>query len=563
MTSKNIIDTNYQNWLSDLKEKIRNSQLKAALKVNTEMLALYWEIGKELTEKQEQSNWGDKIITQLAKDLSGEFPGIKGFSSTNLKYIRKWFQFYNSIGQQPVDQLAKSLFKPSKKISQQVVDQIIKQPLGQMPAPLSHVPWGHHIQIITKVNNAPEALFYLQQTALNNWSRAVLLHQIESSLYHRKGNAITNFELTLPKPQSDLARETLKSRYLFDFLGLDDEIQERELEKALIQHMKKFLLELGRGFAYVGNQYNLVVEDDDYFLDLLFYNYQLHCFVVFELKVGNFKPEFAGKLNFYINTIDEQIKGEKDASTIGVLLCKTPNDTVVKYSLKNIDTPMGVSEYELTKSLPKKLKGEMPTIKELELELEKETIEFKENLNPVDTRLQAIKEKLKGIKTDEIQTPVTYRLLIALYNDGLRPLYEEIIKKLSGFEEEFHSKMFIWNFPNRAIVNLEQLDDVWKDEQQLKNVTSVDFRYSLYGFKKAGTENFGESLELHFIMNTYWYGFTLINHNNQQPFLKKLYHQPITKEDKQQIVDLLMEKIMDRIDWIIDFVKSKEEKKEE
>ncbi len=557
MASKNSIDTHYQHWLTQLKEKIRNSQLRAALKVNTEMLVLYWEIGKELTEKQGNSNWGDKIITQLAKDLSGEFPGVKGFSSTNLKYIRKWFQFYNSIGQQPVDQLAKNHSKPSKKISQQGVDQLIQQPVGLMPALLSQVPWGHHIQIITKVNNGAEAFFYLQQTALNNWSRSVLLHQIESSLYNRKGNAITNFELTLPKSQSDLARETLKNPYLFDFLELGAEIQERELEKALIQHMKKFLLELGRGFAYVGNQYNLVVEEEDYFLDLLFYNYQLHCFVVFELKVGEFKPEFAGKLNFYINTIDEQIKGKDDAATIGVLLCKTPKDTVVKYSLKGIDTPMGVSEYELISTLPRKFKTEIPSVEEFEKELEKETIEFKENLNPVDARLQAIKEKLKGIKTDEIQTPATYPILLALYKDGLRPLYEEIIKKLSVFEEEFHSKMFVWNCTNKAIVNLEQLEDLWNDEQQLRGVSSVDFRYILSGFKKAGTENFGESLELSLIMNTYWYGFTLINHNNQQPFLKKLYHQPLTKKDQQQVIDLLMGTVMDRIDWIIDFVKNK------
>jgi predicted nuclease of restriction endonuclease-like (RecB) superfamily len=255
MASKNTVDITYQQWLATLKEKIRNSQLKAALKVNTEMLELYWEVGKELTEKQEQSNWGDKIITQLAKDLSSEFPGVKGFSATNLKYIRKWFQFYSSIGQQAVDQLKITDGKLPKTKSQRAVDQIVQQPVGLLPAILGQVPWRHHIQIITKVANPAEAIFYLQQTTINNWSRAVLLHQIETGLYHRTGTAITNFELTLPKAQSDLARETLKNPYSFDFLGLTEEIQERELEKALIQHMKKFMLELGRGFAYVGNQY--------------------------------------------------------------------------------------------------------------------------------------------------------------------------------------------------------------------------------------------------------------------------------------------------------------------
>ncbi len=388
-----------------------------------------------------------------------------------------------------------------------------------------------------------------------------MLHQIESNLYHRKGNAITNFELTLPKPQSDLARETLKNPYLFDFLDLGAEIQERELEKALIQHMKKFLLELGRGFAYVGNQYNLIVEEDDYFLDLLFYNYQLHCFVVFELKVGEFKPEFAGKLNFYINTIDEQIKGKNDAATIGVLLCKTPNDTVVKYSLKGIDTPIGVSEYELINTLPKKFKTEIPSVEEFEKELEKETIEFKENLNPVDARLLAIKEKLKGIKTDEIQTPATNEILLKLYNNGLKPLYEEVIKKLSAFDEEFHSKSFGWNSNNFNTNDIAQLDAFWSDEKNLKTTRELEFFFNLHGFKKAGTENFGEQQVLRFQMNEFWYGFSLMHHNDNRPFLKKLYHQPITKDDRQQIIDLLMDKVMDRVEWIIDFMQKQEIKK--
>lgn len=555
MVLKNSIDINYQRWLIELKEKIRSSQLKAVLKVNAEMLALYWEIGKELTERQAQSSWGDKIITQLSKDLLREFPDIKGFSRSNIFNIVKWYRFYSpntQIVQQPVGVI--------KNKSKQPIDQIVQQPVGLFPAFLGQVPWGHHIQIITKVNNTTEAFFYVQQVALNNWSRAVLLHQIESGLYHRKGKAITNFDLTLPKVQSDLARETLKNPYLFGFLGLNDEMQERELEKALMQHIKKFLLELGRGFAYVGNQYNLVVEGDDYFLDLLFYNFHLHRFVVFELKVGEFKPEFAGKLNFYINTVNEQIKGTNDNPTIGVLLCKTPNKTVVEYSLKGIGTPMGVSEYELTKYLPKQLKSEMPTIKELEQELEKETIEFKENLSPVDARLLAIKEKLKRIKTDEIQTPATYEILLKLYKEGLRPLYEEIIKRLSMFEEEFYSKDFNWNAYNFNANKIEQLDELWDDEKTLRGIREVNLSFRLHGFKKAGIENFDEQQTLKFEMNEFWYGFILSNYDNQQPFLKKLYHQQLTKEDQQLIVELLMGKVMDRIEWIIEFIKSKEEK---
>lgn len=537
-------DTNYQQWLAELKQKIRNSQVKAILKVNAELLSLYWEIGKELIEKQVQSNWGDKIISQLAKDLLNEFPGVKGFSATNLKYIRQWYQFYSSFGQQAVDQLTKAGKKASKKIGQQPVD--------QLPELLGKIPWGHHIQIIIKAGKYDEAIFYVQQTMINNWSRAVLLHQIESGLYQRKGNAITNFELTLPKVQSDLARESLKSSYLFDFLGLGEDIQERELEKALIQHIKKFMLELGRGFAYVGNQYQLVVKDDDYFLDLLFYNYQLHCFVVFELKVGDFKPEFTGKLNFYINTIDEQIKGKNDNATIGVLLCKTPNETVVKYSLKGMDTPMGVAEYEFTSALPKQLKAEMPSVEELEKELEKEAEEFKENLSPADTRLKAIKEKLKGIKKEEIQTTATYPVLLKLYQEGLKPLYKNIMDKLSAFDDTFYNKSFGWSANNFNTNEIEKLDQFWSEENKIRGMNQLFFEYIFSGFKKAGTENYSASFQLKFGKDEYWYGFGLVNHNDSQPFLKKMYHQPITNEDREQITELLMNNIMDQVEWIIE-----------
>lgn len=547
MGSKSMVDIGYQQWLIKLKDKIRNSQLRAALKVNTELLSLYWEIGKELSEKQDQAGWGDKIITQLATDLRNEFPDMKGFSRSNIFNISKWYRFYSRLPklvQQPV-----GLIKNSKKASG---NQLVQQPVGQLPVVLSQVPWGHHIQIITKIHDPAEAIFYLHQTAINSWSRSVLLHQIDSDLFQRKGNAITNFNSTLPKTQSDLARETLKNPYIFDFLGLTEEIQERELERALIQHIKKFMLELGRGFAYVGNQYNLKVEGDEYYLDLLFFNFQLDCFVVFELKVGEFKPEFAGKLNFYINTIDEQIRGAQHKPTIGVLLCKTPNDTVVKYALKGIKTPMGVSEYELTKALPKQLKAEMPTIKELEHEIEKETIEFQEHLNPVDARLKVIKEKIKGISNEEIQTVATHSILLNLYYEGIKPLYQDIIKKLSEFNEYFHTSSFVWNATNFNTNNLDQVDKLWDNEESLKGVREMNFSCNFIGFKKAGTENYAEYLTLKFEIQDYWYGFTLVNHNNQQPFLKKLYHQPITTNDRQQVIDLLLSKMMDRIDWIID-----------
>jgi predicted nuclease of restriction endonuclease-like (RecB) superfamily len=260
---------------------------------------------------------------------------------------------------------------------------ILQAPLAKLPGRQANVPllltqlsWYHHITLLDKVKEPAARLFYIEQTVKNGWSRSIMVLQIESQLHLRQGKAITNFDKTLAPPQSDLAKETLKNPYLFDFLSLGAEMQESELEKALLLHIKKFLLELGRGFAYVGNQFNIVVEEDDYFLDLLFYNYHLHCFIVFELKVGKFKPEYAGKLNFYINTVDEQIKGRADKPTIGVLLCKTPNDTMVKYALKGIKTPIGIADYEFAKALPRNLKSELPSIEELEAVLETEAKKF-------------------------------------------------------------------------------------------------------------------------------------------------------------------------------------------
>jgi predicted nuclease of restriction endonuclease-like (RecB) superfamily len=283
-------------------------------------LSLYWELGKAITSKQGESEWGDKIITQLSKDLTGEFPQIKGFSVTNLKYIRKWYGFYRPIGQQAVDQLNKpDTLHPSEK-GQQPVDQITGNLENDFPTVLSLVPWGHHIQIFTKSGSLQEALFYVQRTAASHWSRNVLVHQMESGLYSRKGQALTNFDVALPRYQSDLANELLKNPYNFDFLTLGPQSIERDLENALIANIKKFLLEMGSGFAFVGQQYHLSVGENDYYLDLLFYHTRLHCYVVVELKISEFIPEFAGKLDFYLTVVDEQLKSDVDNPSIGLLL---------------------------------------------------------------------------------------------------------------------------------------------------------------------------------------------------------------------------------------------------
>ncbi len=378
MSSDLIIDKEYRAWLSDIKLKVRNVQIKAALKVQTELLNFYWDLGADIVAKQTQARWGDGLIDQLSSDLMAEFPDMKGFSRSNLKYIKKWHLFYRSatlprpIVQQPVAQLTAGQKgqQPVGQIqsagkSQQVVDQTGQRAITH----ITRIPWGHNIAIITKCKNIDEALYYVQCTLAHNWSRSVLVHQIESGLYKREGKAVTNFPLTLPKPQSDLAIQTLKDPYVFDFLTMTKDYDERALENALVAHVRQFLLELGAGFAYMGKQIALQVGEREFFIDLLFYHTKLHCYVVVELKAVDFEPEHAGKLNFYLKAIDSQLRTDRDQPTIGILICKKKDKIVAEYALSDINKPIGVSEYRLTESIPDTFKGSLPTIEQIEAEL--------------------------------------------------------------------------------------------------------------------------------------------------------------------------------------------------
>jgi len=352
--SQSIIKTeDYRAFIQDIKQRIQGAQIKASVTVNQALLHLYWDIAGRIVAKQQESAWGDGFLQQMSRDLQAEFPDMKGFSLRNLKYMRQWLQFWSAqpaIGQQAVAQLDKTL-------SQQLVAQI------------TQIPWGHNLVIISKIKTTEQALFYVQKTIQNNWSRVVLTHQIESGLHLREGKAISNFQSTLPAPHSDLARQMLKDPYQFDFLMLKERHDEKELENALIEHITRFMLELGAGFSYLGRQYKLEVDGDQFFIDLLFYHVRLHCYVAVELKTVKFKPEFAGKLNFYISAVDEILKAAADSPTIGILICKSKKDTVVEYALRNIDKPIGVSEYTITQNLPEELKSSLPSIEEIEAEL--------------------------------------------------------------------------------------------------------------------------------------------------------------------------------------------------
>ncbi|MGB7328659.1 MAG: PDDEXK nuclease domain-containing protein [Rubripirellula sp.] len=356
-----INNEEYREWIVSIKSRVHASQIKAAVAVNYAMLDLYWFLGEQIVERQETAKWGDGFLKQMSKDLLNQFPEIKGFSHRNLKSIRQWYRFWTS--EQAIGKQAVAPFAP---IGKQVVSQTEPPNTPQL---VSQIPWGHNILLMQRLDDPADALFYVQKTIENNWSRAVLTHQIETGLHLREGKAIDNFEATLPQPESDLARQLLRDPYNFDFLTLTERHNERELEDGLLEHLTKFLLELGAGFAFVGRQYKINVDGDDYSIDLLFYHLKLHCYIVIDLKVVKFKPEFAGKMNFYISAVDSQVRTKADGPTLGILICKSKSDIKVEYSLRDLTKPIGVSEYQITENLPDDLRSSLPTIEQIEAEL--------------------------------------------------------------------------------------------------------------------------------------------------------------------------------------------------
>ena len=327
-------EENYFALLSGLKKRIQSAQTKAVLAVNKELILLYWQIGREIRARQQAEGWGGRVIDRLAQDLKREFPNMKGFSRSNLMYMRAFAEAWPD-------------------------EQFVHQAGGQ-------IPWKHNCVILEKVKDPAERLWYIQQTVENGWSRNVLVLQIESGLFQRQGGAITNFDRTLPSPQSDLMQQLIKDPYHLEFLPIGKKLQERELENALVSHIRDFLMELGVGFAFVGSQYYLNIGGEDFYLDLLFYHLELRCFVIIDLKMGEFKAEYSGKMNLYVSAVDDQLRKEHDNPTIGIILCKSKNKTIAEYALRNVNTPIAVS----THRLPKALQEQLPSTEQLEMELE-------------------------------------------------------------------------------------------------------------------------------------------------------------------------------------------------
>lgn len=344
----------YGELLDEIKSRIRQGQTRAMMSANAEMIQTYWDIGRMICERQSRESWGAGVLPRLAKDLHNELPEIKGFSVRNLKLMTQFYREYQevkAIGQQAVAQLKRS----NKGLKgQQLVAQI---------------PWGHNVLLMQKIKNKRTRLWYIQQILEQGWSRDILSIMIKGEAHNRQGKSTSNFKARLPAPQSDLAQQTLKDPYIFDFLTLEEPFHEREIETGLIRHLEKFLIELGQGFSFVGRQYHIDVGEHDFYIDLLFYHLRLRCFIVIDLKKGPFKPEYAGKMNFYCNVVDDVLKNESDNSTIGLILCQDRNKILAEYALRDINKPIGVSQYELTRSLPRQMKSSLPTIEQIEAEL--------------------------------------------------------------------------------------------------------------------------------------------------------------------------------------------------
>jgi predicted nuclease of restriction endonuclease-like (RecB) superfamily len=366
----------YGELLGEIKARIARSRIEAALAANHVLIDLYWHIGRSIVERQKLQGWGKSVVERLAADIQSAFPGISGFSRQNIWTMRAFYLAYTkeiTILLRPVRELPDAnLSQPVRELNGVILPQPVAESNGEnLPSAMKQIPWGHNLELIFKLKDPAIRLWYAQKTLEHGWSRAVLVHQIKSRLYERQGSVVTNFDAALPPAQSDLAKQAIKDPYVFDFLTMSGDAAERDLERGLVEHIRKFLLELGVGFAFVGSQYHIEVAGDDFYIDLLFYHLRLRCFVVIDLKAGAFKPEDAGKMSFYLAAVDDALRHPDDEPSIGIILCGTKKRLIAEYALRNMSAPIGVSEYRLATTLPEDLKGSLPSVEELESELRK------------------------------------------------------------------------------------------------------------------------------------------------------------------------------------------------
>lgn len=533
------IDKNYGQILQDLKDKIRQARLRASIVVNAQLLQVYWEIGQTILEQQKKLGWGAKIIDRLAADLKIEFEDMKGLSARDLKYMRAFAEAYPQFMQPMVAEL-QNADNQSTEIVQVEPAQLVNQSISELvQVPLAQLTWYHHTTLLDKVKEPEVRVFYIQKAVENGWTRDMLVNQIESGLYKRQGALTHNFKQTLPDYQSELTQQLFKDPYQFDFLMLGAAAKERDLENAIINHITKVLIELGDGFAFMGRQYRLEAGGQEYFLDLLFYHTKLRRYVVIDLKIGDFLPEYAGKMNFYLGVTDDKLKGPMDEPSIGLILCKTKNKIIAEYALRDTSKPIGIAEYRINERLPEDIKGELPSIEELEDKLEKE---LEKPRNPLDAKLARIKELTKNMKGESLKERDN-KIITELFTKILPQLIERLQVKLESVVKEFKT-------PKISRILNQQYDyvtDVDFEAKLLKEgIQRIGVNVNLQGFIKAGTKTFNVWKELKFELYQYYYHIR--TYTNQEITLsERLYDQPWTETDFDKLTDEFAEIIADDI----------------
>lgn len=540
--------TDYINTLQQLKDKIRQARTRTAITVNAELLKLYWEVGNTILHQQATQGWGAKIIETLAADLKAEFADMKGFSVRNLKYMVAFAKAYPKIEQQSALEFQHTQNQgfPIVQGTPAQLEEKQSEPFEQ--AILAQLSWYHHCALLDKVKEPERRLFYIKQTIQNGWSRDVMVHQIESGLHKRQGNITSNFNVAIAPKDSELVQQIFKDPYKFEFIYLGNEAKERDLEDAMLNNVVKILLELGAGFALMGRQKRFEAGGRDFFVDLLFYHTKLRRHVIVELKIGEFEPEYVSKMNLYLSLADDQLRGEFDEPAIGIILCKTKNKTIAEYALRDSSKPIGIAEYKIAEQLPEDIKGELPSIEELESEIDKSYEELK---SPQKTRLEELKQKLSRIGSKPIEQAFTMDAWITIFDNSLIPLFTHILIQLEPYGELYLHKDYFWSGDNN-ITQLEKVADTWKSEAFIRTNKIIYFRYNFRALKQSGTDAWDDMIELQVFLDTYSYNISL-RMNQHEGVLKKLYTDMLTQDEMEtitnQMCDMANQRIEQYISW--------------
>ncbi|MDT3694981.1 MAG: PDDEXK nuclease domain-containing protein [Ignavibacterium sp.] len=533
---------NYQEILKQLKEKILSARTKAVYSVNTQLLEIYWEVGKTIIEQQATEGWGTKVIDRLSSDLRIEFPDMKGLSVRNLKYMRAFADAYPNFKNLSEKQLNQGEIKASEivQVSPAQLEKADKSKFVQ--GTLAQLSWYHHTTLLDKVKDPEIRLFYIEKTIENGWSRNVMIHQIESELHKRQGKIQTNFVTTIAPSNSELVQQVFKDPYKFEFVYLGKEATERDLEDALTNQMTKFLLELGEWFAFMGRQYKIMLGEKEYYFDLLFYHTRLKRYIVIDLKIDEFKPEYKGKMEFYLSLADEQLKNKDDEQSIGLILCKTKDGMVVEYALRNSSKPMGIAEYTISNKLPKEIIRELPTVEELEEAME---IEVKKLVKPIDKKLNKLKQLLSGLKSEEVKEKLSPENTSKVFKEFVLPLkqniYESLKKDVIPLFESFD--FFIWTDSQGHQTDEDAASHLQNSLRFRCHTMKIEVQ--LHGFKKAGIRAFDINKRLAIQLGNYSY--TCEVEGVAGVFIEKLYHQIPEGVEVSKLAEVFAEWIVEDI----------------